>query len=400
MWGPPMTLLAQHGWGKSDKIVTALNKDLISGLIVSPRDETPDTAKSLIASIASEYPDSVRLFDPLFHAGMITSANDGKLPDYGYYKPNLTGRDFIGTSRYAGYASDVLGFQYGLDVSAIISPTIELVNFGASSSQIALQLADASAEHHAGQTDDRPLLISFLINENALGSRDDLNTFLDMITLLDVSGFYVMMSRSSSRHNPLIEPDYLAGLMYMIYIMRVINQLDVYCGYSDLISLPLHAAGATATACGWSGTLRRFTFQRFKPRRGGGQPLPRYLSTPALESILISELDQIYEMGIIDLFISGTDYDPGFRASQTYSVPWGAREAALHHWAALTSRINAIEPMTVEDALAALTDWINTSATIRKEAEVLGVQFEPRSGAHLDMWRRAIDQFRDMIELT
>ncbi|NQT19251.1 MAG: hypothetical protein HQ592_06070, partial [Planctomycetes bacterium] len=141
-----MTLLAQHGWGKSDKITTALNDGSISGLIVSPRDETPENAESLIESIASDHPASTRLFDPLFHAGMITPANDGKLPEYGYYKPNLTRRDFIGTAKYAGYAAGTLGFQYDLRVSAIVSPTIELINFGDSTAQIALQLADASAE--------------------------------------------------------------------------------------------------------------------------------------------------------------------------------------------------------------------------------------------------------------
>ena len=395
-----MTLLAQHGWGKSDKIETGLNEGSIKGLIVSPRDETPANAESLITSIAEDFPDSVRLFDPLFHAGMVTPANDGKLSDYNYYRPNLARRDFIGTARYAVYAEEVLGYQYGLDVSAIVSPTIELVNFGDSSTQIALQLADASIVHHANQTDDRPLLISFLINENALGSRDDLDAFLDAITLMDTSGFYVVMNRASSTHNSLIEPDRLAGLMYLVYIMRVVNGLDIYCGYSDLIGLPLHAAGATATACGWAGTLRRFTFQRFRPSSGGQRPRSRYLSTPALESVLISELDQIFELGIIGQFVSGTNYDTAFRTRLPYTVPWADREAALHHWQALASRINAIEPMAVVDALAEVSDWIQTAGAIRNDAALLGVQFEPPSGNHLDMWRRAIDQFRNMTDLT
>lgn len=394
-----MTLLAQHGWGKSDKIAAALGEGSISGLIVSPRDETPDNAQSLIASIASDYPDSVRLLDPQFHAGMITPANDGKLPDYDFYRPNLTRRDFIGTARYATYVADVLGFQYGLEVTAVVSPTIELLNFGDSSAQIALQLADASATHHAGQADERPLLVSFLINENTLGSRDDLDAFLDAVTVMDADGFYLMMSRASSTHNPLIEPERLAGLMYMAYILRVVNRFDVYCGYSDLLGLPLHAAGATATACGWSGTLRRFTFNRFRPSTGGRPPRPRYLSTPVLESMLISELDQVFEAGLIDQFISGTDYDTDFRTEPPYSVPWAGREAALHHWAALTSKINEIESMAVEDALRTVSDWINTAETIRSDAEMLGVQFEPPSGDHLGMWQRAIDQFRQMAEL-
>jgi len=197
-----MTLLAQHGWGKSDKITAALNDESISGLIVSPRDETPGNAKSLIESIASDHPSSTRLFDPLFHAGMITSANDGKLSEYDYYKANLTRRDFIGTAKYAGYAGDTLGFQYDLRVSSIVSPTIEVINFGDSSAQIALQLADASAEHHAGRADDRPLLISFLINENALGSRDDLDAFLDAVTLLDAGGFYIDEPRELDTQSP------------------------------------------------------------------------------------------------------------------------------------------------------------------------------------------------------
>ena len=85
-----MTLLAQHGWGKSDKITTALSNGSISGLILSPRDETPENAAAVLASIAGHHPDAARLFDPLFHAGQIIPANDGKLPDYDYYRPNLT----------------------------------------------------------------------------------------------------------------------------------------------------------------------------------------------------------------------------------------------------------------------------------------------------------------------
>jgi len=395
-----MTLLAQHGWGKAGKITTALNDDSVSGLIVSPRDETPENAHTLISSVARDHRESTRLFDPLFHAGLIPGANDGKLPEYEYYRPNLSRRDFIGASKYAKYASEVLGFQYGLEVSALISPTIELVNFGDSSAQISLQLADASVEHHASQADKRPLLLSFLINENAMSSHDDLDAFLDAITIMEADGFYLMMNRASSTHNELIEPDRLAGLMYIVYILRIVNSFDVYCGYSDLIGLPLHAAGATSTACGWFGTLRRFTFKRFRHSKGGRQPRPRYLSTPLLESILISELDQLYEAEIIDQFLSGTDYDADFATKSPYSVPWSGETPALHHWAALANKIDEIESLSVEEALATIDDWLDTADALRSEAEGLGVSFEPPSGDHLDMWRRAIEQFREMAELA
>lgn len=395
-----MTLLAQHGWGKSDKITTALGNGSIGGLILSPRDETPENAATVLASIAADHPNATRLFDPLFHAGQIIPANDGKLPEYGYYRPNLTRRDFIGAAKFAGYAEDVLGFQYGLDVTSLVSPTIELVNFGDSSAQIALQLADASSTHHASTDDERPLLLSFLINENALQSLDELDAFLDAITVMEADGYYLMMSRASSTHNALIEPERLAALMYMVYILRVVNGFNVYCGYSDLIGLPLHAAGATASACGWYGTLRRFTFNRFRTSKGGRKARPRYLSTPALESVLISELDQIFEAGFINDFLSGTAYDQDFRTNSPYSVTWPDRSAALHHWEALAAKIGELESLSVDEALIRLVDWIDTAEAIRSEAELGGVQFEPPSGDHLDMWRRAIRQFREMAELT
>ena len=63
-------------------------------------------------------------------------------------------------------------------------------------------------------------------------------------------------------------------------------------------------------------------------------------------------------------------------------------------------KLNEIESLTVSDALTTLSDWIETAETIRNEAVSLGVQFEPPSGDHLDMWRRAISQFREMTELT
>lgn len=395
-----MTLLAQHGWGKSSKITTALDTNTINGLILSPRDETPEKAAAVLESIAESNPSSTRLFDPLFHVGQVIPANDGKLPDYNYYRPNLSRRDFIGTAKFATYASEVLDYQYDLNVTAVVSPTIELVNFGDSSAQIALQLADASVIYHKGLTDDRPLLLSFLINENALASHDELDAFLDAITVMEADGYYLMMARANSKHNALVEPERLASLMYMVYILRVVNGFDVYCGYSDLIGIPLHAAGASATACGWYATLRRFTFNRFRLSTGGRRARPRYLSSPALESMLISELDQLSEAGLIDNFLSGTSYDANFQSDPPYSVSWSDETAALHHWEALANKIGELEPLEVDDALVKLVDWIDSAEAIRNEAEIGGVQFEPPSGNHLDMWRRAIVQFREMAELN
>ena len=51
-----LTILAQHGWGKSDKIERGINDGSINGVIMSPRDETPANLARFLANIADNNP--------------------------------------------------------------------------------------------------------------------------------------------------------------------------------------------------------------------------------------------------------------------------------------------------------------------------------------------------------
>lgn len=385
-----MTLLAQLGWGKGDKITTGLQDKSIGGLIVSPRDENPHNAHLLISSLKRDHPNSIRLFDPLFHAGQIIQAKDRYLRKYGYYRPSLAHDDFTQTGQYAIDAKRTVEFQYQLDVTAIVSPTIELTRFGDRSERIALQLADASAAFHSGTTDRRPLILSFVINEEALSDRNSVDVFLDRVTLMQCAGIYLVVNRQGSKP---MDANKLVSLMYITYVLGAVNGFSVYLGYTDLIGIPLCAAGAEATASGWFANLRRFTFDRFRPSTGGRHPRPRYLSSPALGSILVSELDQIYSSHQIAGFISSTRYDHDFRQSPPFSVHWPDRVSALHHWEALSSRMRALRGLTVTSALNKVMDWIDRAVVIRDRAEAKGVVFESRSAEHLHNWRIAIREF-------
>ena len=46
-----MTVLAQHGWGKSNKIERGIADGSIHGVIMSPRDESPAKLASFLSAI-------------------------------------------------------------------------------------------------------------------------------------------------------------------------------------------------------------------------------------------------------------------------------------------------------------------------------------------------------------
>src|ERR1044071_2129972 len=132
-----MPVYAQHGHGKGERLRLGLEGGWIEGVILSPRDEGPDAIAQTIDSIREANTGAVVLFDPLFCASLINPVRDGRLPDYDFYKPALSRRDFIGVGKVERIVERALAFQGDLDVTAFLSPTILLNGLSDSWSQIA-----------------------------------------------------------------------------------------------------------------------------------------------------------------------------------------------------------------------------------------------------------------------
>ncbi|CAA6603176.1 conserved hypothetical protein [Rhodospirillaceae bacterium LM-1] len=339
-----MALLAQHGYGKSTKIDTALAEGFIDGAIFSPRDETPINLANYIESVVNGYPGKIFFVDPQFYASTIQEPKLGKLSDYEYFRPELTYRNFVAPASITRFVSDVLEYQRGLSVTHICSPVVAFDSFIDRWASVALTMAQASIQNHLQSGDSRPLLISFVISEQAFRNASELDDFLNIITDLDCDGFYIIMKREDGEFNQTIHQDALTGLLYLNHILTNLNDYTVFHGYSDFISIPLHATGATGTACGWQFSLRRFTLRRFQPSGGGRQPRPRYSSLNLFNSILINpELDQIAAQRLLRSVLTGTNYDAvlGARLPPS-SAPWSNETSSLHHWQTLKIGIDRI----------------------------------------------------------
>lgn len=391
-----MTILAQHGWGKSDKIQRGISSGSIDGVIMSPRDERPQNLAAFLSDLQAEFPDAVRLVDPQFHIGTVSPARIGMLDQYLHFEPSLT-LNSCSPAQIRGFVDETLTWQGDLEVSAVISPTVMVSDLRNRWAQVALNLAQETLNQFNGS---KPLLIGLVVEEGALRQRAPVDEWLDSLTQMDVDGFYLVVRRESETYRQHYDPDALTSLLHICYSLAELNDYRVFVGYTDMATLLLHALGVTATASGWSLGLRQFTLSRFQPRSGGRPPRSRYSSLPLLNSIYMTELDGLYNAGNVANVLSGTPYDGRFNmATNPENVEWPTNEAALHHWHVLNgisrslvanstggrldlarntiaqadavyTMVSNIVPLTVETGPTHLGDWLNALDTFRSEASV------------------------------
>lgn len=398
-----MSLFAQHGYGKSDKITRGLEAGVLDGLIMSPRDETPDNLRSYLSLIRKNHKKIPLLFDPQFYVSTVTPVKDGNLPNYPYYRNELTRRDFTSPESIGKYISETINYQTKLPVSRIISPTVYFDSFNDPWSQISLSLAQGSINYHsklAKSSKLAPLLISLVFSENALSSLESLGEFLDIISGFKVAGFYIIVKRSNTQYMAQMEPTILENLLYLVYVLSELNKYEVVVGYADIIGILLHAVGAKITACGWFNSLRQFSLSRFQPSSGGRAPRPRYTSIPLLNSILvIPELDLIYRTGLSKDVLSGTSYDK-ILGTDPANAAWTQDISCLHHWEAIHGVIKGLAHSPVNHRVSILLGMIAKAQAIYTRLDNKSVIFDTYSGrGHLEQWSRAIQNFKVLANI-
>lgn len=391
-----MTLYIQHGHGKSDKITQAIAEGSAGGVILAARNEKIDKLDAFIATLQRSYENLDMIFDSQFFVSAISPANDRFLDDYPFYVPGRAAGDFVGSRKLAGYAQSTIDFQLERPFTRVTTPTVIVRSFADRWSQIALQLADTSIEYHAQTKDAAPLLVSILLSENALDDRDDLDSFLDIITSWDVQGFYLTIAREDPTYSQTIEPDRLAHLLYMIYVLGNRNRYEVVCGYSDFIGLPCMAAGATAFGNGWYQSLRQFHVKAFlKQKPGGSRPVLRYSSGPLLNSIRLSELESVFDAGHLEKVISDVALDDIIKnAASPEASDWNMAVSERHHWQTLANIASKLTGRVKPD-ISELLQQVRQAQGLLTLLMSDGVPFDKRSTLeqHYKDWSTGLQRF-------
>jgi len=400
-------LLAQSGYGRGNKIHSAFGENLVGGVILSPKDERRERLEECVSDLRRDYSNPWIMIDPQFYAAALNSPRDGRLPEYEYYADHAPlSRTQFRPRQIGGYVRSCLEYQNNLPgLSFLISPGVLFEDFQDSWSQIALNLAEASIEAHVDLGPQAPLLVTILLSEHTLRNGSGMGEYLDAISGLDVHGFYLIVSRSSSSYQAAMDVRSMENLMYFIHVLSTLNDYKVVVGYSDWLGFLLHAAGATATATatGWHQSLRQFTMARFEPAGGGRRPRKRYSSMPLLSNPLIApDLEDIYRTGLLREVLSGTDYDATLQSGPANNENrWTDDIGCLAHWGAVGGAIASIESQRRPVAkVAAALELIEDAQQLYGRLLHRGVNFEPQTGPnHLNSWRESLMAFRQATSL-
>lgn len=396
-----MPLLAQCGFGRSDKIEEGLQANTITGVILSPRDERRERLEGFCADLHRDSPDFKLLFDPQFYAAPLANPRDGNLSDYPYYMNNTgLSRNQFRPRQIQAYVKACVDYQLQAlpGLTYIISPTVAFDDFRDSWSQIALGMAEATVDDWSARNDPRPLLVSIVVAESALRDAHRMNEFLDTLSTIETSGFYFIVQRNSNALDPAMDEISLANMLFFVYVLGALNGYEIIVGYSDWIGGLCQAAGATLSASGWHSGLKQFSLARFLPQSGGRRPRKRYSSLPLLSVPLISpELEDIHRVGLLPDILTGGPHDHLLSGGPSRGeTAWTDAISCLAHWESLSRFYASIERCpTVPSRLDSAVDSIRAAEARFVQLQTMGVQFETATGPqHLQVWRNAIMSFR------
>ena len=397
-----MPLLAQCGYGRSDKIEQGLSAGSIAGFILRPRDEARSRLESFHADVRHNTPHAEILFDPQFYAATLTNARDGHLADYPYYTNNSgLSRNQFRPRQIQTYVHDCIDYQMQSlpGLTYLVSPSVSFDDFRDSWSQIALSMAEASIDDWQDRNTKMPLLVSIVFSESSLRDATRMNEFLDALSAMDVTGFYILVQRNSTTLEPAMDVVSMSNLLYFVYVLATLNSYQVVVGYSDWMGFLLQAVGAAFSASGWHNSLKQFTLSRFLPQTGGRRPRKRYSSLPLLSCpLIVPELDDTNRANLLPEVLTGTVYDQILQQNGPAQgeINWTDAISCLAHWESLSRLYANVEaPQNVADRLAAAEKQIRTAETRYNRLMVAGVYFQPpTSPDHLSLWIDAINVFR------
>lgn len=400
-----MKLYAQHGAQEGDKIINGVSKGLIDGIVFSPRDIAADVLKDKIDRWASLYPSLDLCFDPQFYTCFIAASPEARLgklldTDYGVYLQSRRRSQLEREQQVRDDLQTTLQFQSKFRVNGVIAPNILIPrSFNSIEAAISKNFIRLAAEVWKHMGDSRPLYATLAVSRDTLSDKQELQQFLNDITLLDTPpyGFYILVSaRSADARSDIYHADVIAAWMLINYVLHI-NGFKVVNGYSDLLTPFLGAVGAHAGCTGWWSNLRSFSTDRFAGNQGKGRlPIQRYLSAKLLNRITYFELDQLRVLtpNVLNNTPMDAIYDP-----VNGSMPDRSGEV-LQSWEAIRLLSAQLVKNDVADSLRACRKYVEDSIELYDKVQFNQITLDQKSNSdHLEALYDGIELFLKLAEI-
>ena len=385
-----MTFVLQHGYGKSDKIDVVSNLTPVSSVVLSPTDEDPGTLEQTVSRLKKR---GIRpLLDPQTY--LYTSGVDlaGRChAGHGLNFPSI--RWSQSPREVERVIASVWSANNRVGIESIIAPSILQTSFEDIWTPLGIQYARAAAEAWPASE----VFASAVFEEMAFGGWEQINDWLDEITTIDLTGFYLLTNHRSAAAYPASgwAADRLANVMRMIYTLTEINDYELIWGYADVEGLLGIAAGATGSATGWHNSLRRFSVDKWRPKSGGSQPIPRRFVSSLLSPLrLDGELSAIPQFGPGAL-PPGSSTDKLFQHYIDDPDSWRRDVAQKHYLISVASLVTELADLSIPVRLDKVQRWIDTSLELFEALARQNLVFERSYVNKLRVLSRAVEIFRE-----
>lgn len=388
-----MSFYVQHGYGKGQKIQNLDAQGNLAGVILSPSDEGPAQLQQTV-DLCNDI--SLRvLIDPQTYVYSVAPPGSSKrhLENQVDSTPIHWADD---TAAIADIVSSVgrLNERLGV-VDALIAPTVMQPGFSDVWTPVALQFARASASAWGNER----TIVSIALEEQALSSWPAIDQWLDIITTLDVRGFYVVVQRNQSSYPaPPWRPESLANLLRLFYILGEVNGYEVIWGYSDIEGLLGLSTGASGIASGWNYGSRKFSLSKWQPSTGGRAPVPRLNILPLLTPVkAVGEANKLFESEFCERLFSREQIET---FSEAPFESWSRLEAQEGHLAFCARESSLLEQLGgIPQKLDLLETTFETTLALFAEIKESGLILDSAYSARIVAFRESIRLFRQVEAL-
>jgi hypothetical protein len=333
-----MSFWIQHGHGKADKL-DRLATEGAAGVILSANAESRESLAATVRAIRAR--DMNVMLDPQTYIYSVHDTQARNHPSHGLaFKFIDVGADPI---EMEAQAQAVLEANVEVGLSALaIGPTVLQRDLDGPWSTMALQYGRVFVRHaHAHGI--RPYM-AVAVTEDALSDWGAARSWLNRVTAIDAEGIYLSVDRNATVGYPSVwQADALTNLLSICYRLARTNYIPLIVGYSDIDSLGVIAAGATAMASGWHYGQRYLRVTNFIPRGGGSVPVPKFTMRRLLSVVRANgEADLIArDPNLFESFADTSERADALSGLRTVS------QAQLQHLSTLCRLVLSLESHTV-----------------------------------------------------
>jgi len=230
-----------------------------------------------------------------------------------------------------------------------------------------------------------------ILSESALSDASRLGDLLDELTMLDASGFYVVILRESDS-DPLWSDQMRAvrhrNLLYLVHVLSL-NGMEVHVGYTDISGFLLLAAGASSIGTSWFKSARQMCCVGMGESTGGQQARSVYASGPLLSWILLApDLQTIASASLMGLIL--TPMADGRAPQSPLAGQWNREREVLEYWRTMSYLDARIMGGSTEAQLASARSLLSAADAVTSRLRAAGVSLE-RPPRHLAAWTDTVD---------